>query len=120
MREIWRALRLDATYDKDQILEAYLNVISFTGNTAGVEAECIKLFGKSASELSLAQCATIAAITKNPTRYDPCLLYTSGSLITTSGNVTLKVSELKEIFFQNAIIERYHHKSSVEKALTEM
>ncbi|BFJ84676.1 PBP1A family penicillin-binding protein [Ruthenibacterium sp. TH_2024_36131] len=71
VREIWRALRLDATYDKDQILEAYLNVISFTGNTAGVEAESIKLLGKSASELSLAQCASIAAITKNPTRYDP-------------------------------------------------
>ena len=71
VREIWRALRLDATYEKDQILEAYLNVISFTGNTAGVEAESVKLFGKSASELSLAQCASIAAITKNPTRYDP-------------------------------------------------
>ena len=71
VREIWRALWLDARYEKDQILEAYLNVISFTGNTAGVEAESIKLFGKSASELDLAQCASIAAITKNPTRYDP-------------------------------------------------
>ena len=71
VREIYRAYKMDATYEKDVILEAYLNVISFTGNTAGVEAESRKLFNKSASELSLAQCASIAAITKNPYRYDP-------------------------------------------------
>ncbi len=71
VREIWRAYRLDAKYDKETILEAYLNVISFTDNTAGVEAESIKLFGKSARDLSLAQCASIASITKNPYRYDP-------------------------------------------------
>ncbi len=71
VREIWRALLLDAKYDKTTILEAYLNVISFTDNTAGVQAESIKLFGKPAKELSLAQCASIASITKNPYRYDP-------------------------------------------------
>lgn len=71
VREIWRALLLDAKYDKDTILEAYLNVISFTDNTAGVQAESIKLFGKPAKELSLAQCASIASITKNPYHYDP-------------------------------------------------
>lgn len=67
VREIWRAYRLDAKYDKETILEAYLNVISFTDNTAGVEAESIKLFGKSARDLSLAQCASIASITKTLT-----------------------------------------------------
>lgn len=71
VRELWRALCLDAKYDKDQIMEAYLNVISFTDNTAGVGAESVKLFGKAPSELSLAQCASIASITKNPYRYDP-------------------------------------------------
>ncbi len=71
VREIWRALCLDAKYDKDQIMEAYLNVISFTDNTAGVQAESIKLCGRPAMELSLAQCASIASITKNPYRYDP-------------------------------------------------
>ncbi|MEG1381464.1 MAG: transglycosylase domain-containing protein [Ruthenibacterium sp.] len=71
VREIYRAYKMDATYEKDTILEAYLNVISFTGNTAGVEAESQKLFNKKASELTLEQCASIAAITKNPYRYDP-------------------------------------------------
>lgn len=71
VRELWRAIQLDAKYDKDTIMEAYLNVISFTDNTAGVEAESIKLFGKSAKDLTLEQCASIASITKNPSHYDP-------------------------------------------------
>lgn len=71
IREIYRAYKMDYTYDKDAILTAYLNVISFTGNTAGVEAEAQKLFGKSASQLSLAECASLAAITRNPTRFNP-------------------------------------------------
>lgn len=71
VREIYRALVLDAKYDKTEILEAYLNVISFTGNTAGVGAESVKLFNKPVSELTLEQCASLAAITKNPSRYNP-------------------------------------------------
>ena len=73
VREIWRALSCcDAKYDKETILEAYLNVISFTDNTAGVQAESIKLFGKSAKDLSSWPSApAMAAITKNPSRYDP-------------------------------------------------
>ncbi len=71
IREIYRAFRLDAKYDKTDILEAYLNVISFTGNTAGVGAESVKLFNKDVSELTLEQCASLAAITKNPWRYNP-------------------------------------------------
>ncbi|MEG0770194.1 MAG: transglycosylase domain-containing protein [Ruthenibacterium sp.] len=71
IREIYRAYKMDADYEKDAILEAYLNVISFTGNTAGVQAESLKLFGKTVDALSLEQCASIASITKNPYRYDP-------------------------------------------------
>ena len=49
---------------KIQFWKAYLNVIGMTGNTAGVQAESMKLFNKPVSELSLAQCASLAAITK--------------------------------------------------------
>lgn len=69
--EIYRACRLDASSDKDVILDAYLNTISFTGNTAGVGAAAEKIFGCSPAELSLAQCASLAAITRSPARYDP-------------------------------------------------
>lgn len=71
LREICRAIRLDALYDKNEILDAYLNTISFTGNTAGVQAEAKKLWNKTVDQLSLAECASLAAITRNPARYNP-------------------------------------------------
>lgn len=71
LREIYRAWRLEANYSKDEILHAYLNTISFTGNTAGVQAEAKKQFGKTVDQLSLAECASLATITRNPYRYDP-------------------------------------------------
>ena len=71
VREIWRAIRMDASYGKDTILEAYLNTISFTDNTAGVAAEAEKLFGTTVDKLTLAQCASLAAITRSPARYNP-------------------------------------------------
>ena len=72
MREIFRAIGLDQRYEKDTILEAYLNTISLTNNMAGVQAGAQGYFNKSdLSELSAAECASIAAITKNPTRYNP-------------------------------------------------
>lgn len=71
VREITRALILDKKYSKDEILEAYLNVVGLTGNTAGVQAESYKLFNKPVSQLTLPQCASLAAITKNPSRYNP-------------------------------------------------
>ncbi|MFV0350884.1 MAG: transglycosylase domain-containing protein [Oscillospiraceae bacterium] len=71
IREIYRAYKMDVTYDKDTILEAYLNTISFTSNTAGVQAEAKKLFNKTVDQLTLEECASLAAITRNPSRYNP-------------------------------------------------
>lgn len=71
MREIFRALALDKHYTKDTILEYYCNIIPLTGRLAGVEAGAQAYFGKHVSELTLAECASIAGITKNPTKYSP-------------------------------------------------
>ncbi len=71
VREIYRAILLEIQYEKDEILEAYLNIISFTENTAGIQAESMKLFNKPVSELTLEQCASLASITKNPYGYNP-------------------------------------------------
>ena len=56
---------------KDYILELYLNTISLNHGLNGVEAAAKFYFGKDVSELSLAQCASIAGITKNPSAYSP-------------------------------------------------
>ncbi len=69
--EIFRALELEDNYSKEDILEVYLNKIYFGHTAYGIGAAARTYFGKEASELSLAECASIIAITNNPSLYDP-------------------------------------------------
>ncbi|MEQ8156476.1 MAG: transglycosylase domain-containing protein, partial [Clostridiaceae bacterium] len=71
VEEIFISVMLEQKYSKDQILEYYLNSIYFANGEYGVEAASKKYFGKSASDLNLAQTAFLSAIPNNPTLYDP-------------------------------------------------
>ena len=73
LREICKALKLEQEYTKEQILEAYLNVVNYGNNCQGVEAAAQLYFGKSIRDCSLAQCAAIAGITQNPSYWNPLL-----------------------------------------------
>ena len=59
VREIFTALNLEKKYSKQQILEAYLNVVNYGGQNEGVEAAAQAYFGKSIGECTLAECALI-------------------------------------------------------------
>ena len=69
--EIFRALNLEKKYTKEQILEAYLNIVNYGAGTKGVQAAANLYFDKDISECSLAECAAIAGITQNPYKYNP-------------------------------------------------
>ncbi len=71
LREICKALKLENEYTKDEILEAYLNVVNFGNNCQGVESAAQLYFDKSISECSIAECAAIAGITQNPSKWNP-------------------------------------------------
>lgn len=71
LREICKALKLEQEYTKDQILEAYLNVVNFGNNCQGVEAAAQLYFDKSIKDCSVAECAAIAGITQNPSLWNP-------------------------------------------------
>ncbi len=71
VREIMRARYLEGRYSKDTILECYLNTIPMGHGTYGVEVAANYYFGKSVKDLSIAECASLAAITKSPTYYAP-------------------------------------------------
>lgn len=71
LQEQYLALELEKIMEKDEILENYLNTINLGQNTLGVQAAANRYFGKDVSELNLSECATIAAITQNPTRFNP-------------------------------------------------
>ena len=71
LQEIMRALYLDRTKDKTEILELYLNTIYLSQGCYGVQAAANTYFGKDVSELTLVECAALASITQAPTKWDP-------------------------------------------------
>jgi len=62
---------IERAYDKDEILELYLNHIYFGGGTRGIEAASQYYFRHPASRLTLSEAALLAALPKAPTHYDP-------------------------------------------------
>ena len=73
IREQQAAREMEKHYTKAQILEGYLNVISFGHGYFGIEAAAQHYFGKPASRLTLPEAATLAAMPKGPAIYDPVL-----------------------------------------------
>lgn len=71
VQEIFRALNLEKQLDKTEILEMYLNIVFLGNNCTGVQAASNFYFGKDVSELDLRECASLAAIVKNPSKYEP-------------------------------------------------
>lgn len=70
-QEQYLALELEKVMDKDSILINYMNSINLGANTLGVEAASRRYFGKHVNELNLSECAVIAGITQNPSRFNP-------------------------------------------------
>ncbi len=71
--EILNALNLEKNASKATILEAYMNTVYMSHGCYGVKTTAEKYFGKDLSELNIAECASIAAITQNPSTNDPLL-----------------------------------------------
>ena len=71
LQEQYLALQIEKDLSKEEILEAYMNTINLGQGCLGVQAASTRYFNKNVSDLTLSECAVIAAITQNPTRYDP-------------------------------------------------
>lgn len=71
IQELYLAIQIEKIVEKDEILENYLNTINMGQNTLGVQAAAKRYFGKDVSELTLSESATLAAITKSPSGYNP-------------------------------------------------
>lgn len=73
IREIFRAIEMErSSYTKYNILEAYLNILPL-GSVTGVGAAANYYFAKDVEDLTVAECAVIAGITQNPSKYNPYL-----------------------------------------------
>ncbi|NQW11267.1 MAG: PBP1A family penicillin-binding protein [Alphaproteobacteria bacterium] len=71
IQELLLAFWLERTFGKDEILAIYLNRVYFGAGAYGIDAAARKYFGKSATQLSLAESAMLAGMLKGPSRYNP-------------------------------------------------
>lgn len=109
LTEIFTAFDLEKKVDKETILTAYLNVINLGSGCVGVGAAADVYFGKTARELTLTECAAIAAITQNPTRYNP--------RTHPAENEHRRAVILSEMLKQGYITEENYQKAVVEPLL---
>jgi len=75
LKEMWITIELESHYEKDKILEGYLNTINYGHGMYGIENAAKFYFDKSASELTLAQSALLTGIPKAPSYYSPITNY---------------------------------------------
>lgn len=102
--EMYYAIQLERTFRKDQILEAYLNTIGLGHNVAGVKAAGLYYFGKELDQLTLAECAMIAGITRYPSAYSPY-------------NNFEKATERKELILNEMLSQGYITQSERDEAM---
>lgn len=105
--EIFRALELEKNYSKDEIMAWYLNTIFLGEGCYGVYTAAETYFNKELKDLSLAECASIIAITNSPSLYDP---FTS-----TSNNKERQEIILKEMYEQGLIGQEEYKSAKSEE-----
>ncbi|SDA48514.1 penicillin-binding protein 1A [Butyrivibrio sp. INlla18] len=71
IQEQYLAIQLEKNMSKEDILINYMNTINLGSNTLGVQAASLRYFNKPVSELTLSECAVIAGITQNPSKFNP-------------------------------------------------
>ena len=72
-QEQYLAVQVEKKTDKDTILENYLNTINLGAGSYGVQAAARQYFDKDVWDLNLSECATLAGITQNPTKFNPII-----------------------------------------------
>jgi penicillin-binding protein 1A len=104
--EMYYAIQLERRFSKDQILEAYLNTIALGHNVAGVKAAGLFYFGKELDQLTLAECAIIAGITRYPSAYSPYLNFE-------------KSTERKELILKEMLVQGFISQEEHDNALNQ-
>ena len=106
IQEQYLALELEKVMSKQEILINYMNSINLGQNTLGVQAASLRYFNKDVSTLTLSECAVIAGITQNPSKFNP---------ITHPDNNKLR----REKVLQNMLDQEYITEDEYEEALND-
>ena len=103
LQEQYLALEIEKQMSKEEILEAYMNTVNLGQSCLGVQSASKRYFGKNVSDLTLSECAVIAGITQNPTRYDPVVNPTDNA-------------DRREIVLNNMLKQKYISQEEYDEA----
>ncbi len=97
IQEASLALELEQKYSKEDILEAYLNTIYMGGSCYGVKTAAKDYFGKELNQLTLRECACLAGMIQNPSRYNPrSNFYSRNNPARTNNRTNLVLYEMRD------------------------
>ena len=113
IKEAILAIEIERKFTKDEIFWMYLNQIPYGSNAYGIEAAAKEFFGKKASQLSIAEAATIASVTKAPSYYSPFGNHVD-ELLAIKNSVLVKMKNLGYISdseYQDALTQKLEFKA---------
>ena len=114
--EIFRAVDLERRYDKDEILEQYLNRIYMGKRCYGVKTAAAKYFGKELEMLTVAECASLISITNNPSLYNPYRAsLDAGSMTGAERNRERQLNVLEQMYEQEWITEAEYNQAIAQE-----
>ena len=109
IRELYYSIKLETIYDKNEILEGYLNTIYFNHGIYGIFDACKYYFNKSPANISLAEAATLIAIIKAPTTYSP---------ITNREKNEERKQLILRTLLNNKVISNFEYEEAINERIT--
>ena len=116
IKEAVLAIEIERKFTKDEIFWMYLNQIPYGSNAYGIESAAKEFFGKKASQLTIAEAATIASVTKAPSYYSPFGNHVP-ELLARKNSVLARMKTLgfiSDTEYQNALSQKLEFKTSDE------
>lgn len=118
VQEAYLAVQVEKNLSKEEILEAYLNVIYMGGSSYGMKIAAQDYFGKDLSELTLRECATLAGMIRNPTRYNPRRCYYGDSSYSTREGLDTRTDYVLRCMLEQQMITQEQYDAAINEKLT--
>ena len=117
-KEILIAVRIERTYTKPEVLEAYLNTVPFLYNAYGIEAAAQTFFSKPAAELDASESATLIGMLAANARYNPCLAPggTSAECLDAEGEVLTESQNQAAVTRRNVVLTNMRSQGVIDEA----
>ena len=117
VQEAYLAVEAEKVLTKNEILEAYLNVIYLGGSSYGVKIAAQDYFGKDLDELTLRECAVIAGMIRNPTRYNPRRCYYGNSSTSTVELLNTRTNYVLRNMLEQDMITQQEYEEALGQSL---